>query len=154
MTLIIDCRGLGWQHLYLPALKYLLAFGQIDQDNYPERLARAVVVNAPSVFTSIWSILKRGFDKRILEKVSIFGTTGYQEELAKIIDPANLPEYLGGTCKCSHMPGGCVPCLQPERLAALEQPKQYISARDAFRLDTVIDEVHLVRTICLRKRGP
>ena len=37
-----------------------------------------------------------------IAKIQIFGTD-YQEKLRERIDPANLPECLGGTCNC---PGG------------------------------------------------
>ena len=152
VTIIIDCRGLGWQHFHLPALRYLLAFETIDQDNYPERLCRAFVVNAPAVFTTIWAVLKRGLDKRILDKVFILGKN-YEEELQKFIAPENLPDFLGGKCTCSHMPNGCVPCLQPERLAALDRLKQYVSARDAFRLDIVVEEVRPLGACAEKEEG-
>lgn len=31
--------------------------------------------------------------------------------MLKYIDAENLPDFLGGTCTCSHMPGGCVPLI-------------------------------------------
>ena len=138
ITLILDCRGLGWSHFHLPALRVLLAFAQIDQDNYPERLCRAFIVNAPGVFTTIWAVLKRGLDKRVLDKVFIFGSKGYETELRRFIDPANVPAFLGGTCHCSHMPGGCVPCLRANAPPDLDRASQDVAARSVYRLDAVV----------------
>ncbi|KAI8824376.1 CRAL-TRIO domain-containing protein, partial [Fimicolochytrium jonesii] len=107
-TVIFDCTGLGIWQFDMTGLNLLRAVSDLDSKVYPERLGKLFIVNTPGIFTRAWSIIKRWLDKRILEKIFICDSN-YKEVLLQHIDAENLPDFLGGTCKCSHMPGGCVP---------------------------------------------
>ena len=63
------------------------------------------IVNAPFLFSGVWAIIKPWLDKKTRDKISIHGS-GFQKELLKLIDKENLPDYLGGECKCSEC--GCL----------------------------------------------
>lgn len=96
---------------------------QISQDYYPDmyghyqdpsfcffirplcRMGQLVIINAPSSFTFIWSIIKPWLAKETIEKVDILGKD-YKEVLLQIVDADNLPTHLGGNCTCSGA-GGC-----------------------------------------------
>ncbi|KAI8921080.1 CRAL-TRIO domain-containing protein [Powellomyces hirtus] len=105
---IFDLTNSGMWQFDMTGLHLLKAVSDLDSKMYPERLSRLFIVNTPGIFTRAWNIVKRWLDKRILEKIFILDSN-YQDVLLQHIDPENLPEFLGGTCKCSHMPGGCVP---------------------------------------------
>lgn len=45
-----------------------------------------------------------------MDKIHVLGK-GFESVLLKYIDAENLPDFLGGKCTCSHMPGGCVPLI-------------------------------------------
>ncbi|KAI9140960.1 CRAL-TRIO domain-containing protein [Paraphysoderma sedebokerense] len=98
MFVIFDCSGMGWHQFHMPALPYLRAITQIDQDYYPERLEKVVLVNAPGMFSRIWSIIKGWIDKKVADKVMILGSN-YQSTLLDLVDPTTLPKYLGGQCQ-------------------------------------------------------
>jgi hypothetical protein len=68
-------------------------------------MGQLVIINAPSSFTFIWSIIKPWLSKETVEKVDIFGKD-YKEVLLQIVDADNLPTSLGGNCTCSSA-GGC-----------------------------------------------
>lgn len=68
-------------------------------------MAKAAIVNAPSSFTFIWSIIKPWLAKETVEKFDILGSD-YQEALLELIDAENLPTTLGGKCTCPDA-GGC-----------------------------------------------
>ena len=98
---------------------------QISQDYYPEsyviraymssvtdvkemetwRLGKVAVLNAPSTFTAIWSVVKPWLSKETAAKVDILGSD-YKDVLLDLVDPENLPSSLGGTCICAEA-GGC-----------------------------------------------
>lgn len=89
------------------SLKLLGMAAQIAQDYYPETMGSCFVVNAPMLFAFLWSILKGFLNERTRAKVRIIGA-GYENVLLEHIDAANLPDFLGGSCTCSHVEGGCL----------------------------------------------
>ncbi|KAG2182047.1 hypothetical protein INT43_006973 [Umbelopsis isabellina] len=107
-TVVFDCTGMGWYQFHMPALQYLRAVSDSDQKYYPETMNKLFIVNAPSAFVYVWKMVKGWLDPGTIEKIQIFGKD-YKEALLDHIPAENLPEFLGGECKCEHMPGGCVP---------------------------------------------
>ncbi|KAG7096421.1 hypothetical protein E1B28_003860 [Marasmius oreades] len=75
----------------------------IGQNRYPESMGKFYIVNAPYLFSTVWSLIKPWLDEVTAAKIAILGSN-YQPELLKQIPAENLPKYLGGKCEC---PGGC-----------------------------------------------
>ncbi|KAL0089633.1 CRAL-TRIO domain-containing protein [Phycomyces blakesleeanus] len=117
-TVIFDCTGMGWHQLHMPALHYLRAISDADQNYYPETLSRLFLVNAPSSFVFVWKIVKAWLDPGTIDKIKILGSD-YKEELLQYIPAENLPSFLGGECTCAHMPGGCVPSQMLKNIPSL-----------------------------------
>ena len=65
------------------------------------------MVNAPALFTALYAIIKGFLDERTRSKVRVMGSN-YRSVLLEHIDAENLPTFLGGTCTCSHVEGGCM----------------------------------------------
>ena len=59
------------------------------------------------LFSALYAIVKGFLDERTRSKVRILGSN-YQPTLLEHIDAENLPSFLGGTCTCSHVEGGCL----------------------------------------------
>ncbi|KAJ3206131.1 cytosolic factor, phosphatidylinositol/phosphatidylcholine transfer protein [Entophlyctis luteolus] len=76
----------------------------IAQDYYPEMLGKMFVINAPMLFTGVWSLVKPMLDEVTVRKIVILGPT-YLPTLLETIDSENLPRCLGGTC--TSCPEGC-----------------------------------------------
>lgn len=66
-------------------------------------MGQLAIVNAPSSFTFIWSVIKSWLSKETAEKVDILGSD-YKKVLLELVDADNLPSTLGGNCRCE---GGC-----------------------------------------------
>lgn len=66
-------------------------------------MGQLAIVNAPSSFAFIWSMIKPWLSKETAEKVDILGSD-YKKVLLDLIDAENLPSTLGGNCTCE---GGC-----------------------------------------------
>ncbi|KAI8349238.1 CRAL-TRIO domain-containing protein [Mortierella sp. GBAus27b] len=109
-TVIFDCTGMGFHQLHMEGLNMLRSLTDMDQKAYPERLGKLFIVNSPTLFVKIYSMIKKWLDPGVIEKIHILGKD-YKSILLKHIDEENLPDFLGGTCTCSHMPGGCVPSV-------------------------------------------
>ncbi|KIK65950.1 hypothetical protein GYMLUDRAFT_257864 [Collybiopsis luxurians FD-317 M1] len=72
---------------------------QICQDYYPETLAKVSIINAPSTFTIIWSVIRPWLAKETADKVEMLGSD-FRERLLEDIDEENLPLDAGGNCRC------------------------------------------------------
>ena len=68
-------------------------------------MGQMFIVNAPMLFTGVWAMVKSFLDEKTRNKIKIFGGS-YKKELLELVDSENLPEFLGGICKCEGL-GGC-----------------------------------------------
>jgi len=102
VLVVVDLKGFSlgkwWQMKSLANRSF-----QISQDYYPETMGQLAIVNAPSSFAFIWSMIRPWLAKETAEKVDILGHD-YKEKLLDMIEADNLPSTLGGNCECE---GGC-----------------------------------------------
>lgn len=108
VVVIMDCDGLGYATLYKPALELLKAAWHQDSSYYPEGLHRLFLVNCPTMVTFAYSVVKGWLDPRVQKKIEFLKPHETKERLLQWVDAANLPEFLGGTCTCPGLDGGCV----------------------------------------------
>ncbi|KAG6497837.1 hypothetical protein ZIOFF_045743 [Zingiber officinale] len=105
-TAILDVKGLGTNNFSRPAREIFTEIQRIDSNYYPETLNQLYIINAGPGFKVLWKILSAFFDVRTLAKIQILGTK-YQDKLSEAVDLSNLPDFLGGNCKC-YEHGGCL----------------------------------------------
>jgi hypothetical protein len=95
-VVIMDLGGLSmsiWSSKTREVLKTLIG---VLSDHYPETMGVLFIVNAPSFFAGIFSFVKLFLDPGTVQKINVLSTS-QRHELFKIIDPASLPPFLGGT---------------------------------------------------------
>ncbi|KAK3130354.1 hypothetical protein QOZ80_6BG0492450 [Eleusine coracana subsp. coracana] len=105
-TTILDVQGVGLKNFSKTARELVQRMQRIDSDYYPETLHQMYVVNAGSGFKLIWNSVKGFLDPKTSSKIHVLGSN-YQSRLIEVIDPCELPEFLGGSCTCSDK-GGCL----------------------------------------------
>ncbi len=106
IVMIMDVKGLGYGHLWRPALEILKATFKVDETYYPEGLHRLYLVNCPSMIMFAFNIVKGWVDPRVIQKIVFLSPAETASTLLQVIDQDNLPTMLGGNCDCG---GGCVP---------------------------------------------
>eukprot|EP00117_Sycon_ciliatum_P020777 scpid25638/ scgid18410/ SEC14-like protein 1 len=112
VTLICDLEGLSLRHLWRPGLRAADRIIQILLNNYPETMGRLLFVRAPRIFPVLWAIVSQFLDEATREKFVFLAGNDYQNKtggLADYIEPENVPDFLGGPCKCMVPSGGLVP---------------------------------------------
>jgi len=72
----------------------------VGANYYPETMAHSFIINAPTVFSGVWNIIKGWIDERTRNKINVIGSK-YHEKVFKVIDPEMLPTWLGGKCEFS-----------------------------------------------------
>ncbi|KAI9463281.1 CRAL-TRIO domain-containing protein [Lactarius psammicola] len=100
---IVDLKGFGLAQFW--ALKSIARRSfEISQSYFPETMGQMIVINAPTSFTAIWTIVKPWLSPRTLEKISVLGANQHHAVLHDLVSPENLPTTLGGTCTCDGLP--------------------------------------------------
>ncbi|XP_019054152.1 PREDICTED: phosphatidylinositol/phosphatidylcholine transfer protein SFH11 isoform X2 [Nelumbo nucifera] len=106
ITSILDVKGVGMNSFTKPARDIFMEIQKIDSNYYPETLHQLFIVNAGSGFRALWKALKAFMDAHTVAKIQVLGSN-YQSSLLEVVDPSNLPTFLGGNCTCLEY-GGCM----------------------------------------------
>ncbi|PKA56718.1 Patellin-3 [Apostasia shenzhenica] len=122
-TTILDVQGVGVKNFNKMARDLVGRLQKIDGDNYPETLNRMFIINAGQGFRLLWNTVKGFLDPKTTAKIHVLGNK-YQSKLLEVIDASELPEFLGGACKCPN-DGGCLrsdkgPWKDPEILRIIQ----------------------------------
>jgi len=68
ITVIFDLRDFGWSNCDYELVKFIIT---LFEKYYPERLGICLVVNAPWIFSTVWTVVKPWLDPRTAQKVHI-----------------------------------------------------------------------------------
>lgn len=131
---IMDLKGVGLRHLSGEVKRILGTITRTDQDNYPETLGKTLIINAPTVFRAIWTIVKPMLDPRTQAKIEVC-PQDYLKVLTKWVDPENIPSYLGGKSQASLL-DDVGPWNDPGIIAELDNQRY---RRDGASLEVVED---------------
>lgn len=98
---IVDLEGLSLGDLRSEGFRFISKAGALLAANYPQRLHRAFLVNAPSWWAVAWKLLTPIIPKKVRERMFLFGLKDRERMRAAMlewIDEADLPVAYGGTC--------------------------------------------------------
>ena len=104
-TNILDLENFSMGMFMGESKEYLGRISKISQDYYPETMGKMFIVNAPMIFTTVWSVVKGWLDPRTVAKIGLYGgPSEYKEKLFEQLGGADkTPVEYGGTWK---RPGG------------------------------------------------
>jgi len=104
-TTVMDLKEISTSILFdSQGRKVLQSIIEDCNNNYPEQMYKMFIINCPSIFPMFWRIIKNFVDKNTRAKIHILGKD-FLGELTKVVAPENIPDFLGGSCRC---PGGCL----------------------------------------------
>ena len=96
---IMDLKDVNTFSLFSGKVKAFLKIAMdIGQDHYPEILGNMYIINTGMLFSGMWMLVKPWIDPKTQQKIKLISGSG-KKELAEVVAPENLPEFLGGTCK-------------------------------------------------------
>jgi hypothetical protein len=98
---ILDIKGIGLSQLNSKVREFISVTSKISSDNYPEILGDMYIVNSPTVFPIIWNAIKGMIDPGTRAKTHVINAKHTREKLLEVINPDQLPFFLGGDCKCA-----------------------------------------------------
>lgn len=151
-TTILDVQGMNWMSFGKVAHDLVMRMQKIDGENYPETLNQMYIVNAGSGFKFLWNTAKGFLDPRTTAKIHVLGNK-FQKQLFEVVEPSQLPVFLGGMCSCQNE-GGCLrsemgPWNDPELMKLVHIEEAMFLGK--FSSSSDIDELEAKSTICKRQ---
>jgi hypothetical protein len=104
---ILDCDGVGISMVVGKTKDFVKLAADIGQNYYPEMLGTMFLINTSFFFSAVWSLVKSFVDEKTRKKINV-EKSSYLKSLQQYVDIDNLPTFLGGTCKCPDIEGGCL----------------------------------------------
>ena len=102
--------GLQWRAA-MRAVPHIKKFSRVMDDNFPEKLHVAYVVNAPRIFSAIFKMLSPFLAADTKAKVRVFGKADDHLRgkggLLELVDLDQIPQWLGGTSPSCSIPDPC-----------------------------------------------
>lgn len=102
LVLLIDTSGASMRLAHLPAVNLMKRLSFIDEEYYPGLVSKQYLINAPSVFSTLWKMLKPFISKSTLEIISIID----QSVILPLYDHNIIPTFIGGKLDLKLAPGG------------------------------------------------
>jgi hypothetical protein len=99
---IMDLHNVGLSQFW-KVKSYIQQASHVSQNYYPETMGKFYIINAPYLFSTVWSWVKPWLDEVTVRKITIVDSN-YQKALLEQIPAESLPKALGGICECA---GGC-----------------------------------------------
>jgi hypothetical protein len=99
-VMVFDCAGMGKQHLHYRGLRRLMPTMPLGDLYYPEILSCSLIVNAPWIFTKIWSIVSPWVGKETRARTMIASKEHTASLLARLVPATEVPSWVanaGGT---------------------------------------------------------
>jgi len=115
ITMVVDLKDMGDTGSL--TLDFAKAVAKIDQDNFPEHLARLYLINASTMFSALWRIIRVFVDDRTKDKIRVL-KGDFAEEVEKQIDKQYWPKFLGGENDSWLAKNGRVGSEDPSKAAA------------------------------------
>ena len=94
---ILDLTGGSMKILSKKVYALIQLASKVGSDYYPEIMGQTFIVNAPMLFSGVWAVIKGFLDEKTRKKIQIKGGS-YQKDLLELVEPQNLPDFLGGKC--------------------------------------------------------
>ncbi|XP_049851247.1 uncharacterized protein LOC126325807 isoform X1 [Schistocerca gregaria] len=91
---IVDMTGYGLQHFLVATPSNLSLFIKMFQDGFPLRLKAVHIVNAPSVFATVFAISKPFLKEKMRQRIHVHGRN--MSSLHEYVPYEILPKQLGG----------------------------------------------------------
>ena len=115
-------KGVGFWKIAQGSVKAMLMRSvKMGSTYFPERTYKTLIVNVPSWFSAVWTLVRPFLTERSVKKIAIL-RGNYAEELNALVAAENIPQMFGGECENAPY-GGSV------EVAMREQVEKYLRRR-------------------------
>ncbi|WFD43074.1 hypothetical protein MPSI1_001726 [Malassezia psittaci] len=96
--MVLNVAGLGLSTFWSMKGQLQQLLSVLD-DNFPELSGRVQIINAPYLFSTVWSYVKGWLPAQTAAKIDIAGTD-YMSKVSSYVNLEAWPKHLGGECEC------------------------------------------------------
>eukprot|EP01006_Ploeotia_vitrea_P054776 TRINITY_DN67924_c3_g1_i1.p1 TRINITY_DN67924_c3_g1~~TRINITY_DN67924_c3_g1_i1.p1 ORF type:complete len:830 (-),score=45.78 TRINITY_DN67924_c3_g1_i1:105-2252(-) len=97
VSIVCDIAQLGFGIITnTTAMGFLKEVTHLDQNLFPENMRYMFIINAPSVFSTLWNILKSYLDERVRQKIHILKKNYLEYLVPQYMDIDQVPIEFGG----------------------------------------------------------
>ena len=102
---VYDMSGLGLKHMSSDFVFVMKAQTKLFQVHFAELLSTITVINAPSLFTAVFALVRPMMSAETLSKLSVIGCDrdAWRARLVEMFPDASMPALLGGTMPNSEL---------------------------------------------------
>lgn len=102
LVILFDCQGAGYANCDVDFLQFLISCAT---EHAPVGLQYIIVYRLPWVMNAFWSLARKLLPAYLANRVRFCD----ENTITEYIDPANLPDFMGGSCQRNYrwIPPGC-----------------------------------------------
>lgn len=102
LVILFDCQGAGYANCDVDFLQFLITCAT---EHAPVGLQYIIVYKLPWVMNAFWSLARKLLPAYLANRVRFCD----ENTITEYIDPANLPDFMNGTCRRNYrwIPPGC-----------------------------------------------
>lgn len=115
-SVVFDLTNTGWANYDIDLMMHFLT---LLREYFPVNLDYVLAINFPWVLSAAWAVAKRFIPPERRDVVVFIS----QNEIFNYIDEANVPDFLGGSCKRSHQLTPKTSQTTVDYLLSLEEPE-------------------------------
>lgn len=115
-SVVFDLTNTGWSNYDIDLLLHFLT---LLREYFPVNLDYVLAINFPWVLSAAWTLAKRLIPPERRDIVVFIS----ESEIFKYIDEANVPDFLGGSCKRPHKLTPKTSQTTVEYLLSLKEPE-------------------------------
>ncbi|GIX63327.1 phosphatidylinositol/phosphatidylcholine transfer protein [Babesia caballi] len=133
---IVDLRGFSLSQINSKLRSFLTAMSSVTQNYYPELLGKLLFINASALFSALWQVLSPLLDAKTLSKITVISSkTESRARVCELVDPDQLPMFLGGTRPDdSWMGSNFGPWGEPEIIDKLRRTRPHVP-QELYEMD-------------------
>ena len=91
---ILDSQNLGWRLLSPTAIGIFQKMYKQDERHWPDRVKGVIIINAPWLFSRLWSLIKHFVNPYTKSLIQIVSARDSLATLTRYVDEDQIPAYL------------------------------------------------------------
>ena len=95
--MICNLAGLAARHVAIGCISTVVELLRVAETHYPDNMRRVIIVNAPTMFASVWSAVSAVLSEETAKKVTVCADDGLESIIDAVGGLERVPTVFGGS---------------------------------------------------------